>query len=242
MTNAICFQFHGRFGHFRRGEAATSALSYPVPPRTALLGLIGAILGLAKDEPQVKLEPFRVAVAGRVPMIHWHKVKLRKDPPDIPGFSVNNTQSAERTTKPEKAALIPQEWLINPFYTVWVSLPEPYHHDFAYRVRERRWYFQPSLGLSEMQAELTFLEEGNISPMPPGCHLIDSIVPQDRAEVDVMRVLDQELALNLVRMPRTVTPERVFSHAPYLVERDGRAVPVVTEVAFKVNNRVIMFL
>src|SRR5215204_4090672 len=60
---AVVFEYAGRFGHFLRAEASVSALSYPVPPRTALLGMIRAVLGLEKDTPQVKLKdassPFR---------------------------------------------------------------------------------------------------------------------------------------------------------------------------------------
>src|SRR5260370_20002138 len=35
---------------FRRPYAITTALSFPIPPRTALCGLIGAILGLPKND------------------------------------------------------------------------------------------------------------------------------------------------------------------------------------------------
>jgi CRISPR-associated protein Cas5h len=31
-----------------KAEASVSALSYPIPPRTALLGMIGAVLGLER--------------------------------------------------------------------------------------------------------------------------------------------------------------------------------------------------
>lgn len=77
----VVFEYAGRFGHFLRAEASVSALSYPVPPRTALLGMIGAVLGLEKDTPQVELKNAMIAVSGRIPETHWHRVKLRKDPP-----------------------------------------------------------------------------------------------------------------------------------------------------------------
>lgn len=79
---AVVFEYAGRFGHFLRAEASVSALSYPVPPRPALLGMIGAVLGLEKDTPQVELKDALIAVSGPIPETHWHKVKLRKDPPN----------------------------------------------------------------------------------------------------------------------------------------------------------------
>ena len=44
----VRFRYQGRVGHFLRAEMNASALSYPVPPRTALLGLVGNILGLGQ--------------------------------------------------------------------------------------------------------------------------------------------------------------------------------------------------
>ena len=46
----INFRLSGRFAHFLRAEASASALSYPVPPRTVILGILGAVLGLSKDK------------------------------------------------------------------------------------------------------------------------------------------------------------------------------------------------
>src|ERR1700676_184492 len=44
------FEVAGDMAHFRRQYAITTALTYVVPPRTALCGLVGAILGLSKHE------------------------------------------------------------------------------------------------------------------------------------------------------------------------------------------------
>lgn len=44
------FDITGDMAHFRRQYAITTALTYVVPPRTALCGLIGAILGLSKKD------------------------------------------------------------------------------------------------------------------------------------------------------------------------------------------------
>ncbi|HXH24229.1 MAG TPA: type I-B CRISPR-associated protein Cas5b [Vicinamibacterales bacterium] len=46
----VIFDVASEMAHFRRQYAITTALTYPVPPRTALCGLIGAILGLPKNE------------------------------------------------------------------------------------------------------------------------------------------------------------------------------------------------
>ncbi|MDI6879695.1 MAG: CRISPR-associated protein Cas5 [Desulfitobacteriaceae bacterium] len=243
MTDLISFQISGRFGHFLRAEAGASALSYPIPPRTVILGLIGAVLGLAKDSPQVDLEPFQVALAGKVPQGFWHKAKLRKDPPELLPSVIKRSQAEEKTTKPERATLIAQEWLFNPSYTLWVSLPERYQAEFERRIRERQWYYQPSLGLSEMMADIQYLGSAPAKPLPSGCYDVSSVIRQGVGEIQIPKVLERNnLALHLLRMPRSVTPERVFSHDAYILEKDGRPIPVQTAEGYVVDGKVIMFL
>src|SRR5437879_12366341 len=77
----VCFRCFGKYGHFLRAEANANGITYPFPPRTVLLGLVGAVLGLEKDEPQVRLAEAKIAVGGTPPQRFWHKTNVRKDPP-----------------------------------------------------------------------------------------------------------------------------------------------------------------
>ena len=77
----LSFRWFAKYGHFLRAEANVSALSYPIPPRTAVLGLLGAILGLEKDQLPEILGNAQVAIGGTLPSRFWHRIKLRKDPP-----------------------------------------------------------------------------------------------------------------------------------------------------------------
>ena len=54
----VSFRYHAKFGHFRKPYSNVSSLSYPFPPRTALAGLIGAILGVPKAEVPLRKELF----------------------------------------------------------------------------------------------------------------------------------------------------------------------------------------
>nr|WP_245323549.1 type I-B CRISPR-associated protein Cas5b [Methanomicrobium sp. W14] len=46
----LAFDIWGEYGHFRKIYTTTSPLTYSVPTRTSLAGLIGAIAGIDKDE------------------------------------------------------------------------------------------------------------------------------------------------------------------------------------------------
>jgi CRISPR-associated protein Cas5h len=238
----INFQLSGRFAHFLRAEASVSALSYPVPPRTVILGILGAILGLSKDKSQIVLEPANIAVSGKLPKTHWHRAKLRKDPPAPLSLSIKKTQTPRQNTVSEKATLILQEWLFEPDYTIWVSIPSPYLLQFENRLRERQWHYTPSLGLSEMMADIEYLGSTKCAPLPEGTYDIQSIFRQCDGTVDMEQVLKIGLIIHLLQMPRTVTPVRVFSHCRYVAERNAMPIPVKTNYAYKIDNKVIMFL
>ena len=50
MSRVLAFDVWGQYGHFRKIYTTTSPLTYSIPPRTAVTGLIGAIIGLDKTE------------------------------------------------------------------------------------------------------------------------------------------------------------------------------------------------
>jgi CRISPR-associated protein Cas5h len=239
LTN---FRLSGRFAHFLRAGASASGLSYPVPPRTVIMGILGAVLGIPKDEPQIVLEPANIAISGRLPKTHWHRAKLRKDPPASLPRVVKKTQKLEINTTPEKATLIFQEWLFNPSYTIWVSIPEPYYAELKRRLKKRQWHFTPFLGLSEMLAEIEYLGTNEGVRLPKDTYDTNSVFQQKAGVLEMNQAFEKELALHSLQMPRSVTPDRVFSHCAYFLERDGRLVPVETDKAYKVGDKIVMFL
>lgn len=236
----ISFEYSARFGHFARAETSSNALSYPVPPRTSLLGLIGAVLGLAKDDPQQVLDDARIAVGGPIPRQHWHKANIRKDPPSPLPYVI--TCKEKGSSHPECNTRIPQQWLLSPHYLVWISLAEKYLNDLASRLKERRWHFTPSMGLSEMMADLSTVGEMEAKPLPKGRYGVVSVVLESAGSVDLPQACSDNLAIHSLRMPRSVSADRVFTHDNYRLERDGRPLPFHTEHAWQAGDKVILFL
>lgn len=236
------FRLSGRFAHFLRAEASASALSYPVPPRTVILGILGAVLGLPKDKPQIDLEPANIALSGKLPKTHWHRVKLRKDPPALLPRFIKKNQKIDRNTSPEKATLILQEWLYEPSYTAWVSIPEPHQTELKGRLIKRQWHFCPFLGLSEMMADIEYLGTSECMLLQKGTYDVQSVFQQRVVVLEMEKIFDKELVIHSLQMPRTVTADRVFSHSAYFIERDGKAVPAETDQAYGVDDKVLMFL
>ncbi len=238
--NVICFEYTGRFGHFLKAEANASAPSYPIPPRTVLLGLLGAVLGLKKDTPQIALKNAHLALGGKIPNTHWHSANLRKDPPAPLSYTIR--RSAKGSSSRQRNTIISQEWLIKPCYRVWANIPDPLHTDLAQRLQDRRWHFSPCLGLSEMSAELNFIDEYSSEVLPKGKHWINTALRRDAGNLEMDLACEQELAIHMLRMPSDVSPERQFQHEAYYVEREGRPIPVITDQAWQVGKDKVVFL
>jgi CRISPR-associated protein Cas5h len=238
--NVVAFTYSAKFGHFLRAEANANGVTYPVPPRTALLGLVGAVLGLEKDTPQHLLAEARLAVGGALPRRFWHKTNVRKDPPAPLPFTVKARDKG--SSSEQRNFRFPQEWLWKPRYRVWAALPEAYHGEFAHRLRERRWHFGPCMGLSEMLAELTDVVEGSAKQLPAGMHRIQTVAGQEAVEVDPATACSEQLTLQALRMPASATIDRVFGHRGYWVEIYGKPFPARTADAWQCNSDVVVFL
>jgi len=63
INKGVAFTIKGPFAHFRKFYSQTSMLSYPIPPRTAICGIIGAILGIDRNHLYSLMQPPNGVVA-----------------------------------------------------------------------------------------------------------------------------------------------------------------------------------
>lgn len=70
MNQLLVFDLVGPIAHFRKFYTNSSSLSYRLPPRTALAGVIAALLGRKRDTyyEELSLEHARIGVALKVPV------------------------------------------------------------------------------------------------------------------------------------------------------------------------------
>ncbi|HCK98637.1 MAG TPA: type I-B CRISPR-associated protein Cas5 [Candidatus Marinimicrobia bacterium] len=237
----VHFLLSGRFGHFLYAEANVSMPSYPFPPRTSIIGLIGAVIGIEKDISQIELEPTYIAISGKLPEKFWVTNKFHQSlPAKLPSTIYKNIKGSSSEVTNQKR--LKQEWLFNPIYEIWVSLPEKYHDEFANRIKEHRWHFCPCLGISEHIADLQWISNETAIQLVKSKYSISSAFPESAGELDMDEIFDNQLILHCVRMPREVNKDRVFSHCNYYFERDMKTIPLVTDQAFEVENRKIIFM
>ncbi len=94
-----------------------------------------------------------------------------------------------------------------------------------------------------MMANIDYLSSDESSPLPKGSYDIQSVFQKDVAILDFDLIIEKELAIHSIRVPRSLTSDRIFSHCTYFMERDAMTIPVKNaEQAYKVSGKVLMFL
>ncbi len=178
MKPVVIFDVWGDYAHFRRFYTTTSPLTFPIPPRTALCGLIGAIIGLEKDNNEYLrylsansgadiglrlLSPVKKMLIAEN-LIHTKEAKG-------PGMNLITSRTQ-----------INYEFLKNPRYRIY------FHHDdedIHLQLRENlshhRSVYTPCLGLSENIANFSFGGEFMAKPETSTDHVpIHSVLPTEK--------------------------------------------------------------
>jgi len=62
----LCFKIKGKLAHFRKYYANNTALSFTIPPRTTLMGIVAGIMGWPRDSYYEKLSSEHVQFGIRV--------------------------------------------------------------------------------------------------------------------------------------------------------------------------------
>jgi len=66
----LSFHLRGKMAHFRKFYANSSALTYFIPPRTTLIGILAGLLGYERDSyyEQFSQEKCKIAIASKAPI------------------------------------------------------------------------------------------------------------------------------------------------------------------------------
>jgi len=227
LNKIIVFDVWAEYAHFRKYYTTTSPLTFSVPPRTAICGLIGAIAGLSKAENEyLKYFPFEEA-----------KIGLRILSP------IKKTIVAQNLihTKNAKGAgmnLITQRTQIR---FEFLKLPK-YRIYFAYfgknekllelknLLSEHKSIYTPVLGLSENLANFSFVGEFEIEQkISRDFVLLNSVIPLNQTTENGIS-FDYDAEYFSERQPLMLNIERVTEkYDDIIFERNGRPVKVKTK-------------
>ena len=154
MSKIIIFDIWGDYAHFKKPYTTTSPLTYSIPSRTALTGIIGAIMGIRKDKNNEDLNYSKCNLSIRI----MNPIKKT-----IINQNLINTKTAEKMSRMKSKGGRTQiriENLKDVKYRIYVEIfSEKEHNDLLSRLKNHSPVFTQSLGISENLANFSFIEE-----------------------------------------------------------------------------------
>jgi len=258
MHEVIVFDIKGQYALFKKPYSPLSPVSYPIPPPTAIFGMIGAIIGLSKNcqkpdyylrkinEGEVSigiklLSPVKRYRAG----LNWLLTKQTRY------FRPKGSHLPEKRIegKPKEAAArtqIPCEFLVDPEYRIYFSHSNSNIMDSLWfqLTSTRSTVYTPSLGISQCIAEIDYTRGTPMRCSVEEIHKRDTIqttcvVPLSRAKV----LFHQGKKLFRFRVPGMMAPDRTVTHyEDVIVNEDALPVEIEVESFEKIGGESLLLM
>lgn len=153
IDKVVVFDIWGDYAHFKKIYTTSSPLSYSFPPRTALTGLIGAILGIEKDDCFSYFTKDKANIACRI-LSPIKKVRI--------GENLIDTKKSMHLI--QNRTQIKFEFVKDPKYRIYFRhSDESLHERFKNLVECHQSVFTPYLGLSQLICNFSYIGEFSIS-------------------------------------------------------------------------------
>ena len=239
----VAFDLWGDYSHFRRFFTTSSPLTYSFPPPTAVRGIVGAFLGLDKDEYLESTENLAVGVrlVSPVRRVRWGqnfiftKGRGGKFDPTLSRYRKGSTQGMVRTQ-------VKVEYLKDARFRLYVGGEDELLDDLEALLREHRTHYTVSLGLSELLADFSYKGTYMAHPLPPGTYDLATVFPVDVLE-DLSSALDVGVKFAKERVPIYLDLDRTpLLYQDVVVEVHGRPVRVKVKGAHRLDNGEVVYL
>ncbi len=225
----LVFDIWSSFGHFKKPYTTTSPLTYSIPTRTAITGILAAIIGLDKSEyiEHFSLEKANVAVKIINPV---KKIRI----------SENFINTKKSMTKIHERTQIKVEFLKDAAYRVYVShIDAGLYSKLKEMLSSHSTIYTISMGISEALANFKYVGEFEGAEITDNHSMvdIDSIIPVALLKKgDIEFEADKELLTETIRefftenIPLEMNTDRsVSKYGEVFFERNGCRVKVRIE-------------
>ena len=149
MTKILSFCVTGEYASFRDPSITTNQTVYYIPSKTAVVGMLGAMIGIKRDNnlgaiySEQYLEFFSKVRIG---------IRLDNNPRKIIYFTNHRSLKAPKT-KPVK-----KEILESPKYTIYVVAPDDILDKIHNTIKNNSYVFSPYLGHAYCPAKISDLQ------------------------------------------------------------------------------------
>ncbi len=231
----VVFDIWGDLAHFRLPYTTSSPLTFPVPPKTALYGIIGAILGYDKNNYLKKFQnenwKFAVSVKNKISTIR------------IPENLINTKAVKMFARMPKGKSCRTQinfEFIKNPYFRIYVtSLNETKLNELETLLKEHKSNYTVSFGISECLANFLYIGSYEAQEKQNDNFVeINTIVP--------LKYINNSSQINFliegrkylrIHMPTEMKPDReLVESEDFILEANANPISVKSIEYLKLNN------
>jgi len=235
MSKLLAFDFWGQYGHFKKIYTTTSPLTYSIPPRTAVTGLIGAIIGLDKTEYIRHFTKQDAEIAIRL-LNPVKKVTLSENLIDTKKAGLMMNVIKQRTQ-------IRIELLKDPRFRIYLRhSDQTLMEKLTKYLEEHRSVYTPCLGLSEHIANFRMA----------GTHEAEDVLGEEKIQAvtavpeNKIREMEFEIDLEYVQenMPNEMNSDRVVTeYTSVILEQQAQPIKALVSDHVRLDSgECIVFL
>ncbi|HCW03798.1 MAG TPA: type I-B CRISPR-associated protein Cas5 [Clostridium sp.] len=147
----LVFDIWGDYGHFRKFYTTSSPLTFSIPPRTTVCGIIAALIGLDKEEYLKYFTKDKCNIAIQLNK-EVNKTRL--------SYNLINTKTAKLYSQIKDRTQVTFELLQDPSYRIYINhLDNEIYSKIKSYLEANKNYYTLSMGLSQFIAEFRYVKE-----------------------------------------------------------------------------------
>lgn len=234
MEKVLVFDIWGDYAHFRKFYTTSSPLTFSIPPRTSLCGLLGAIAGLGKDE-YLNYFSKKDAKIGLRLLNPIKKTRL--------GINLINTKGNHWTlvkkSGHEPRTQIRTEFIKDVKFRVYFfHADRNIYKTLKENLSQHKSFYTPSLGLSELLCNFSYLGEPGIREMGEEETPVHSVIPISQLAARKESIVFEEGKKYFKeKLPIEMTPERIVTeYGEVMYEADGKPLRVIPKKFWELEN------
>lgn len=215
MEKVLIFDVWADYAHFKKPYTTTSPITYSIPSRTTLTGLLGAILGIEKNKNNVELSPEEISIGLKI---------LKPIKKVMVGHNLIDTKTAKYMAQMKNRTQIKFEYIKEPRYRIYVSGGK-YYDELRRFLENHESSYTLSLGLAQCLANFEYIGEVEGTLKEGSCE-IDSVLPLEGLHPNQVEIKDG-LELFSDRFAKKMKEDReVLEYSDVLFERNGKPVSI----------------
>lgn len=225
-NRVIVLDVWGDYAHFKKIYTTSSPLTYSFPPRTAISGLIGAIIGLDKEEYFRHFLRKDARIGCRI-ISPIKKIRIGEN--HLNADNIKNMHLI-RNRHPTR-----REFVKDPKYRIYIAhSDEELYNNLRSLLTNHQSIYTPCLGLSQLICNFNYVGEFELKSLGEGSYAISSVVPGKNIispEFEERKEYFSETLPNEMNDGREVT-----DYSEILFERNGEKIKANARNLWEVEN------